>query len=114
MAVPSKVILFAAWLVLAGLTAVAVEESPAADFALLDDRTVQDQGGRTLGVQKPFERIISLYGAHTENLYSLGAGHRVVGVSRNETFPPEAMEKPVFSYHDWKNRYFPTTTTRKN
>jgi iron complex transport system substrate-binding protein len=49
---------------------------------------------------KTYDRIISLYGAHTENLFSLGAGAQVIGVSRHESFPPEALAKAVFSYHD--------------
>ena len=49
---------------------------------------------------KAYDRIISLYGAHTENLFSLGAGAQVIGVSRHESYPPEALAKAVFSYHD--------------
>jgi iron complex transport system substrate-binding protein len=41
-----------------------------------------------------------LYGAHTENLFALGAAGQIIGVSRNENWPPQAMRKPVFSYHD--------------
>jgi len=85
------------WIAAAVLSA---QAAWAADFALLDDRTVQDQAGRILTVRKPFQRIISLYGAHTENLFSLGAGDQVVGVARNDTFPPPAAAKPAFSYHD--------------
>lgn len=51
--------------------------------------------------KKPvFSRIISLYGAHTENLFTLGLDDRIVGVSRNEVYPQKALEKPVFSYRD--------------
>jgi iron complex transport system substrate-binding protein len=72
----------------------------AADFSIVDGQTVIDQAGRRIRVAKPFEHIISLYGAHTENLFALGAGHLVIGVSPHEDFPPEARQKPVFSYHD--------------
>ena len=72
----------------------------AADFWIEGSRTVVDQSGRRLDVEKPFGRIISLYGAHTENLFALGGRELIIGVSPNEDYPPEAAEKPVFSYHD--------------
>jgi iron complex transport system substrate-binding protein len=72
----------------------------AADIAIEGDKSVVDQSGRRIEVKKPFGRIISLYGAHTENLFALGAGHLVIGASPHEDFPPEAARKPVFSYHD--------------
>jgi iron complex transport system substrate-binding protein len=62
--------------------------------------TIADQGGRKLAIEKPFERIISLYAAHTENLLHLGLFDRMIGVSPHETYPPKAMEMPTFSYHD--------------
>lgn len=65
-----------------------------------ESRVVLDHGNRKLQVEKPFERIISLYGAHTENLFSLGLEKEIIGVSRHEVFPPGALKKPVFSYHD--------------
>jgi iron complex transport system substrate-binding protein len=49
---------------------------------------------------KAYHRIISLYGAHTENLFRLGAGEQVIGVSTHESYPPAALQKAVFSYHD--------------
>ncbi|OEU84010.1 MAG: peptide ABC transporter substrate-binding protein [Desulfobacterales bacterium S5133MH4] len=59
-----------------------------------------DKSGNTVLVQKPFTRIISLYGAHTENLFSLGLDEEIIGVSKNEAYPPKALTKAVFSYHD--------------
>ncbi len=46
------------------------------------------------------QRIITLYGAHTENLFSLGVGDKIVGVSIHEDYPPPALRKPAFSYKD--------------
>jgi iron complex transport system substrate-binding protein len=69
-------------------------------FRVENDFIVIDQSARRIVVQKPFKRIISLYGAHTENLYSLGLGEEIIGVSRHEDYPPQALKKPVFSYHD--------------
>ncbi len=65
-----------------------------------DSSTVVDQAGRRIVVRKPFKRVISLYGAHTENLFSLGLMDEIIGVSPHEDFPPQAVSKPVFSYHD--------------
>ena len=61
---------------------------------------VIDQSGRKIVVDKPYQRIISLYGAHTENLFSLGLDKEIIGVSRHESYPARALAKPVFSYHD--------------
>ena len=87
-------------LVLAFAVLLSVASGQAADMKIENGQTVIDQAGRSFSVPKPFERIISLYGAHTENLFALGAGHFVIGVSPIEDFPPEARQKPVFSYHD--------------
>ena len=72
----------------------------AAVFRVEDESAIVDQAGRKLAIEKPFERIISLYGAHTENLFNLGLAEKIIGVSRHETYPPEALQKPIFSYHD--------------
>lgn len=58
-----------------------------------------DQSGNRIVIKKPFKRIISLYGAHTENLFSLGLDKEIIGVSKHEAYPPLATTKPVFSYH---------------
>ncbi len=61
---------------------------------------VHDAAGRRIVVKKPFERIISLYGAHTENLLSLGLIRKIIGVSRNDINLQGAKQKPWYSYHD--------------
>ena len=62
--------------------------------------TIKDNAGREISFDKPFKRIISLYGAHTENLFFLGLDKEIIGVSRNESYPEKAKKKPWFSYHD--------------
>ncbi len=62
--------------------------------------TFTDSSNNKIIIKKPFKRIISLYGAHTENLFSLGLDSEIIGVSKNEAYPPMTMKKPVFSYHD--------------
>lgn len=70
------------------------------DFQIISNQLIIDQGGRKIIIQKPFERIISLYAAHTENLFSLGLDKEIIGVTRHEVYPTQALTKPIFSYHD--------------
>lgn len=62
--------------------------------------TLVDQGGRHITVDKPFTRIISLYGAHTENLSFLGLDREILGVSRSDSHDKRFSSKPWFTYHD--------------
>jgi iron complex transport system substrate-binding protein len=77
-----------------------VASGQTADFRIEGDKTLVDQSGRRIEVKRPFGRIISLYGAHTENLFALGGSEQIIGVSPHEDYPPEAALKTVFSYHD--------------
>ncbi|MCF6188629.1 MAG: ABC transporter substrate-binding protein [Desulfobulbaceae bacterium] len=58
-----------------------------------------DSDGRVLvmGDQKPFTRIISLYGAHTRNLIDMGAESRIVAVGRSDRQLPDL---PRLSFRD--------------
>jgi len=67
--------------------------------------TLSDKKGRQIDFSKPFTRIISLYGAHTENLYYLGLEDTIIGVSVNDTFPSQVAKKPKFSYHDGPEKF---------
>ena len=78
----------------------AAADALAANFQVESSDVIIDQNGRRLQVNIPFQRIISLYGAHTENLFSLGLGKEIIGVSTHEDYPAEALQRPVFSYHD--------------
>jgi len=53
-----------------------------------EDNSFTDESGSRITVKEPFKRIISLYGAHTENLFSLGLDLEIIGVSENEAYPP--------------------------
>ena len=75
-------------------------EALAANIRVEDHNTIVDQAGRILTADRPYERIISLYGAHTENLFKLGLDNEIIGVSRHETYPLQALNKPVFSYRE--------------
>ncbi len=66
---------------------------------------IEDNKGRKILITEPFTRIISLYGAHTENLYYLGLENNITGVSINDTFPADVKTKPKFSYHDGPEKF---------
>jgi iron complex transport system substrate-binding protein len=70
-----------------------------ASFAMFGNRLI-DQSGNEIHVSKPFNRIISLYGAHTENLFALGCNKEIIGVTRNAMYPPEAQKRPAFHYRE--------------
>ncbi len=62
--------------------------------------TLVDADGRSVNFSRPFCRIISLYPAHTENLFSLGLEEEIIGVSRNSVYPEAARNKDSFHYRE--------------
>lgn len=58
------------------------------------DITVTDDFGRSVTVAAPAQRIISLAPHITENLFSAGAGARVVAVVDHSDYPPAAGRIP--------------------
>jgi hypothetical protein len=80
---------FALCLALAAPNALA-EQAKAISFCRR--RRPRDPAGRA------GKRIISLYSAHTENLYFLGAGEKLIGAHSTSTFPPEAAALPRYDY----------------
>ena len=63
----------------------------AADFPAV----IIDGLDREILMEKAPQRLISLAPSITENLYALGLGDKVVGVSDYSNYPPEAQEKPI-------------------
>lgn len=53
--------------------------------------TVEDDFGRTVTLEKAPERIISLAPSHTEILYALGLGDKIVGVTSLDDYPEEVL-----------------------
>lgn len=92
--------LILAFILMVGGCLPAFADEPADRFKIQGPDAVIDQSGRRILIKKPFGRVISLYGAHTENLFALGLDREIIGVSAHEDFPPAALGKPVFSYHD--------------
>jgi len=58
---------------------------------------IVDSDGRVVLVEKPFKRIISLYGAHTRNLIDMGAEEQIVAVGRSDRQLPGL---PMVSFRD--------------
>ena len=55
---------------------------------------VVDDAGRTVALERPAERIVSLSPSTTELLFTIGAGDRVVGRTQWCEDPPEALTLP--------------------
>jgi iron complex transport system substrate-binding protein len=54
---------------------------------------------------KVYNRIISLYSAHTENLVSMGAADQLVGISPADNYPEYILDKKRFSYREDPERF---------
>lgn len=76
-----------------------------ASFFMEGKNSLVDQSKRHIQIKKPFKRIISLYGAHTENLFSLGLDREIIGVTRSDQYPEKALTKPVFSPRNGPEKY---------
>lgn len=59
-----------------------------------------DQSGKSIHFERPFTRIISLYGAHTENLAHLGLDKEIIGRTGEDDYPTSIIGKPEFSDRD--------------
>lgn len=68
-------------------------------------RTITDDSGRSISFDAPFTRIISLYGAHTENLFHLGLDEQVIGVSPGENYPAAVLSRPTFNARDGVEKF---------
>jgi iron complex transport system substrate-binding protein len=66
----------------------------AATAATVAAVTVRDDAGRTVVLQQPAQRIVSLAPHATELLFAAGAGGRLVGVAAYSDFPADAAALP--------------------
>jgi len=51
--------------------------------------TVTDSEGRQVTLPEPPRRIITLAASHTETVFAIGAGSRVIAVDKYSSYPPE-------------------------
>lgn len=68
--------------------------------AALAAHTIVDSDGTEITFDRPFTRIISLYPAHTENLFSLGLDREIIGVSTSDDYPPMIKDRRRFGYRE--------------
>lgn len=62
--------------------------------------SVVDDMGRSVQLERPAQRIVSLAPHITEMLYDAGAGERVVAAVSYSNYPPAARELPRIGSHD--------------
>ncbi len=55
--------------------------------------TVIDDLGRNVTILKPPQRIVSLIPSATQIVFAIGAGDKVVGVTRYDDYPPELVDR---------------------
>lgn len=60
---------------------------------------ITDDLGRTVTLAQPARRIISLYGAFAEMLYTVGAGPRIMARTQADAFPAEILKLPSVGTH---------------
>lgn len=68
------------------------------DIEILSENSFIDSMGNEFETDKPYERVITLYSAHTENAFTIGAGHQIIGVNQSSIYPPEAASLPMYDY----------------
>lgn len=54
--------------------------------------TMKDASGQEIKIEKEPKRIVSLMPSNTEITYALGLGKKVVGVTKNDTYPEEVKK----------------------
>lgn len=64
-----------------------------------------DAGDTEQNTTRGYQRIISLYSAHTENLVSLGAADQLIGISPSDNYPKHILDKQRFSYREDPERF---------
>jgi cobalamin transport system substrate-binding protein len=99
---------FAAFvLALAVLTAACGGSPPAPSVAASPSPsypvTVTDDAGRTLTFASAPQRIVSFTPGHTETLYALGVGDRVIVTDKFSDFPPENLAKAKLTTYPTPN-----------
>lgn len=82
---------------LAGCSPSPVNEAPASPAAKGFPFTLTDTGGRRVEIPAPPQRIVCLSPAHTETLFALGVGDRVVAADTYSDYPPEVRSRATIN-----------------
>lgn len=70
------------------------EDGPSVRPGFRDTVRITDDEGASVALARPPRRIVSLIPAATEILFEIGAGPDLVGRTRFDSHPPEALEVP--------------------
>lgn len=60
---------------------------------------IVDDLGRPVALERPAQRVIPLYGAFAEMLFTLGAGSQVVARTQADQFPKDILNLPAVGTH---------------
>jgi len=59
---------------------------------------IVDDSGTEIKLKEPAQRIISLYSAHTENLFEIEAGDQIIGRGKSDVYPVKVLDKTIYDY----------------
>lgn len=65
----------------------------AAQTSVTYPTTIVDDLGKNVTILKPPQRIVSLIPSATQIVFAIGAGDKVVGVTRYDDYPPELVDR---------------------
>lgn len=65
--------------------------------SIIDRDTFIDDAGNMINVERTYDRIISLDGQHTTNLFYMGVEKKIIGVNTASIFPPKAASFPRYT-----------------
>jgi iron complex transport system substrate-binding protein len=91
-------------LALAGLLLCAcAENTPDSAEQTTNPISVTDFTGKTISLDKPAQRIVALAPHVVENIFSAGAGEKIVGVVEWSNYPPQAKTLPIVGGYEKTN-----------
>ncbi|MCT4620347.1 MAG: ABC transporter substrate-binding protein [Marinisporobacter sp.] len=89
-------------LIVSLLGACSKNESASADVVKNNEGSsniqLEDDSGKMIQMDTPAQKIISLYSAHTENLFALGLDTEIIGIGRSDAYPAAVTTKDRFDY----------------
>lgn len=100
----SLYLLLALLLIVGSISGCSSSTSPVEDNPQQVAETIEitDDFGKVITLEKPAEKIVSLAPSHTEILFAIGAGEKVVGVTTADDYPEEVKEiEKVGGFDGW-------------
>jgi iron complex transport system substrate-binding protein len=100
----SLYLLLALLIIVVSISGCSSTTSPIEDNPQQVEETIEitDDFGKVITLEKPAEKIVSLAPSHTEILFAIGAGEKVVGVTTADDYPEEVKEiEKVGGFDGW-------------